>query len=76
MQRGNCRGMRATSGSSLKGNAIGMESSFHAWQGCAVTILHPFVPIPLEVGAGLTDLDFQKATDANNRRYKRQALCP
>lgn len=37
---------------------IGMESSLRAWQGSAVPILHPFVPIPSEVGTGLTDLEF------------------
>lgn len=57
MQHGSRGGMRAASGPSLKGNVIGMESSFRAWQGSAVSTLHPSAPIPSEVKTGLADLD-------------------
>lgn len=57
MQRGTRGGMRAASGPSLKGNVIGMESSFSSWRGSAVSALRPSAPIPSEVKTGLTDLD-------------------
>lgn len=49
----------------IKGKCDWNGVVIRAWQGPAVSMLHPFAPMLFEVGTGLADLDFFKGNRCN-----------